>query len=208
MKVLLLSPHPDDAELGAGGTIAKFIEQGHEIAWVVFSICEESIPKDRFPSNVLEKEFIELADFLKIKNFHIYKFSVRNFNFYRQEILDILIELKKEFKPDIVFTTSSYDYHQDHQTLHLETVRAFKDSASILGYELPWNNLKFSSSFFSKLEKRHIDQKYEMMKIYQSQIEIGRKYFSKEYISALAMTRGLQCSSDYAETFEVIKWIL
>ena len=32
MKILVLSPHPDDAELGAGGTIARFIEEVKEVA--------------------------------------------------------------------------------------------------------------------------------------------------------------------------------
>lgn len=43
-KVLALNPHPDDGELGAGGTIAKFVEEGKDVYYIAFSTCEISIP--------------------------------------------------------------------------------------------------------------------------------------------------------------------
>ncbi|MBO8130986.1 MAG: PIG-L family deacetylase [Candidatus Marinimicrobia bacterium] len=30
-RIMIISPHPDDAELGMGGSIIKFIDQGHEV---------------------------------------------------------------------------------------------------------------------------------------------------------------------------------
>ncbi len=35
-KILIISPHTDDGELGCGGTIAKFIEEGNEVDYVAF----------------------------------------------------------------------------------------------------------------------------------------------------------------------------
>ena len=43
-RILILSPHADDAELGGGGSIVKFIEESAEILWVVFSTAGESLP--------------------------------------------------------------------------------------------------------------------------------------------------------------------
>lgn len=54
MNILILSPHTDDAELGCGGSIIKFIEEGHNIYWVVFSTAEESLPLD-LPRDILKK---------------------------------------------------------------------------------------------------------------------------------------------------------
>ena len=43
-KVLCLAPHPDDIELGCGGTVSKLIELGKEVHYCTFSLCEKSIP--------------------------------------------------------------------------------------------------------------------------------------------------------------------
>jgi Uncharacterized proteins, LmbE homologs len=65
MKVLILSPHTDDAELACGGSIIKFLQEGHELLWVVFSVAEESLPKF-LPKDTLKKEFLEITKHLKL----------------------------------------------------------------------------------------------------------------------------------------------
>tara|TARA_Y100000739_G_C20308302_1_gene328716 strand:+ start:165 stop:359 length:195 start_codon:yes stop_codon:yes gene_type:complete len=54
-KILVLAPHTDDGEIGCGGSIARFIDEGKEIYYIAFSKCEESVPKG-FPKNILEEE--------------------------------------------------------------------------------------------------------------------------------------------------------
>ena len=54
-QILVLSPHTDDGEIGAGGTIARFVDAGKEIYYVAFSSCEASVPKG-FPKDVLKIE--------------------------------------------------------------------------------------------------------------------------------------------------------
>jgi hypothetical protein len=100
------------------------------------------------------------------------------------------------------------DFHQDHQIVANEMVRAFKTSASILSYELPWNHIGFDTQLFIKLTEKHIEEKYELLRNYKSQVLKNRPYFSKEFIFGLAKTRGVQCDSKYAEAFEVIRWML
>jgi hypothetical protein len=55
---------------------------------------------------------------------------------------------------------SLHDIHQDHLCIGVEGVRAFKQ-ISILGYELPWNNLTFNTQLFVFLDEKHIDKKIE-----------------------------------------------
>ena len=78
-KVLIISPHTDDAELGAGGTIYKYLKQGRDIFWLVLSTAEESLP-DNMPADTLEKEYLGVVKKLKLKKkqFLIKKFKVRN----------------------------------------------------------------------------------------------------------------------------------
>ena len=54
-KILVISPHTDDGELGCGGSIAKFIEEGDEVDYVALSCCEKSIPPE-YPPDILSRE--------------------------------------------------------------------------------------------------------------------------------------------------------
>jgi N-acetylglucosamine malate deacetylase 1 len=209
MKFLVLSPHTDDAELGCGGTIARFIEEGNEILWVVFSTAEDSLPKD-MPNDTLKKEFLDVIRDLGLSknNYKLCNFKVRHLKEHRQDVLDTLVKIRRDFEPNIVIMPSLNDYHQDHQVIARETVRAFKKDASIIGYELPWNHVTFDTNMFIILDKRHIQRKYKIIKHYKSQIFLNRNYFSKEYIYGLARVRGVQCNATYAEAFEVIRYIL
>ena len=86
-----------------------------------------------------------------------------------------------------------------------ECMRAFKD-ITLLGYELPWNNISFRTSFFARLGGlRHTDE-LKALAAYKSQE--GRDYFKPEYISSLAITRGTQVKTRYAESYEVIRYIV
>lgn len=209
MRILILSPHADDAELGCGGSIVKFIEEGCTILWVVFSTAEESLPKD-LPPDTLKKEFLGVIRDLGLKerDYKIYSFRVRHLHERRQEILEELIKMRNGFNPDLVIIPSLNDYHQDHQVVANEAVRAFKTNASIIGYELPWNHVTFDTNLFIKLNKHHIERKFKILQNYKSQFKKGRIYFSKEYILGLAKVRGTQCNAEYAEAFEVIRWIM
>jgi len=205
--VLAVSPHTDDVELGCGGSLVKFIEEGYEVFYVAFSIAEESL-SPHLPRNILEMEVKEATKILGIpsENLRIFKYRVRKLNYVRQDILEELIKIKKEIKPSIVFIPSVNDLHQDHQTVAMEALRAFKNSASILGYELPWNYVNFSSVFFIPLEDKHLRKKIEALKAYKSQSH--REYMKPEFIKGLAKVRGLQVGKKYAEAMEVYRWVL
>jgi LmbE family N-acetylglucosaminyl deacetylase len=205
-KVLVLAPHTDDGELGAGGSIVKLIESKAEVYYAAFSTAEQSVPAG-FPRDILKTEVKKATLRLGIKedNLLIYNYEVRKLNYVRQEILEELIRLRKQINPDLVFLPSLNDIHQDHSTIAQEGLRAFKQR-TILGYELIWNNLTFSTSCFVQLQDRHIRQKCEALKEYTSQQH--RDYISEEFIRSLAKTRGVQIGSEYAEAFEIIRLVL
>jgi N-acetylglucosamine malate deacetylase 1 len=207
-NVLILSPHTDDAEIGCGGTIVRYLQEKKNIMWVVFSTAEDSIPDD-MPKDILTREFTEVMNKLNIpeKNYVIHHFKVRNLKEHRQEILDILIDLKKSFKPTLVIGPSLNDFHQDHSVIAHEMIRAFKTSSSIICYELPWNHIKFDTQFFVTLTPEQVEQKITLLETYKSQYKIDRHYFSADFVKGLATTRGSQVAEKYAEAFEVIRWI-
>ena len=208
-RVLILSPHTDDAELGCGGTISKLMSLGHEIYWICFSTAEESLPLG-FPKDALRTEFQNVLKYLNLdkNNFSILSHKVRKLADVRQEVLESLINIRNSFDPDIVIGPSLNDFHQDHSVVANEMIRAFKTTSSILCYELPWNHVDFKTQFFVNLDKSHINSKIKMMDFYKSQHAAQRHYFSKDFVLGLAHVRGAQINTNYAEAFEVIRWQL
>jgi len=205
-RILVLAPHTDDGEFGCGGTIAKFVSEGHDVHYVAFSAAEKSVSPE-FPSDILRKEVTEATAALGIppENLQVLKFEVREFPACRQEILEEMVRLDAELSPEMVFLPSRADTHQDHQTVSAEGFRAFKKT-TLLGYELPWNNLVFSTNVFVLLDEEHVSRKIEALERYKSQY--GRSYATGDYVRNLANVRGTQIGVQYAETFEAIRWIV
>lgn len=205
-KILILAPHTDDGELGAGGTIAKLLQQGNEVFYAAFSTAEQSV-REGFPKDILKTEVKNATKVLGIKeeNLIIFNYEVRRLNYHRQEILEDLVKIRSSIAPDVIFMPSANDIHQDHITIAQEGLRVFKNK-TILGYELIWNNLSFNTQCFVKLGKEHVSKKAEALKQYLSQAH--REYMSEEFIFALAKARGVQIGCEYAESFEVVRMIL
>jgi LmbE family N-acetylglucosaminyl deacetylase len=205
MRILILAPHTDDGEFGCGASIAKFVEEGHEVHYVAFSAAEKSVPAG-FPQGILRTEVTEATAVLGIQpqNLVVLHFGVRRFPQHRQEILDVMVRLARDLQPDIVYLPSTSDTHQDHQTVSEEGFRAFKRT-SIFGYELPWNNLTFTTSAFVSVGDEQIEKKIQALACYKSQAD--RSYATPEFVRALASVRGVQIGEKYAEAFEAIRVI-
>ena len=205
-RVLVLAPHTDDGEFGCGGSVVRLIEEKSEVFYVAFSAAEKSVPPG-FPKGVLREEAKQATAKLGIKeqNLILLEYEVRNFPSFRQKILDDMIGLNNEIKPDVVFLPSTRDTHQDHKTITEEGFRTFK-RITMLGYEVPWNNLTFDTNAFIFLEERHVEKKLDSLKCYISQL--GRNYATAEFIKSLAITRGTQIGAKFAEVFEAIRWVL
>ncbi|MDQ1318334.1 MAG: hypothetical protein QG588_1994 [Candidatus Poribacteria bacterium] len=203
--VLVVSPHTDDGELGCGGTITRMIEEGKELYYVAFSICEDSVPEG-FPKNILEVEVKKATATLgiKLENLIIKKYRVRTFPDVRQNILEDLVQLREQLKPDLVFMPSLHALHQDHKTTAEEGLRAFK-RASCFGYDFPHDMIQFNNTAFIILEKHHIQKKIEALNCYESQR--SRKYVDDRFLEGLARVRGCQIHEEFAEAFEVMRLV-
>lgn len=204
-KVLVLAPHTDDGELGCGATMNKLIEAGCRIYYVAFSICEDSVPEG-LPPDILLKELHAATALLGVQEKDVFALHhrVRRFNEVRQDILEYMIKLRYELKPDVVFMPSSRSLHQDHQVIHKEGIRAFK-GFTCLGYDLPWDTFEFPTTSFQVLEERHVAVKIAALKMYKSQSHRG--YVDAEFIRSLARVRGEQGHCKFAESFEVLRMI-
>lgn len=201
-RALVLCAHPDD-EFGCSGTLRRLIEQGTEVHYIAFSMCEKSVPAG-FPQDVLKTEVMNATSIIGIPatNVQLFDFEVRIFPSIRQDILELLVKVRNELKPDAVFLPALSDIHQDHSTVAREGLRAFKHQ-TILGYELPMNTITFGHAAYAALTPAQVDRKIESLAQYQSQS--FRPYATGEFIKGLAKVRGVQCGAEYAEAFEAIR---
>jgi LmbE family N-acetylglucosaminyl deacetylase len=172
----------------------------------MFSICEQSVPPG-LPRDILMTEAIEACAALGLDEKHLIfrRFPVRRFPEFRQEILEELVRLRNDIRPNLVILPSTQDLHQDHGTIASEGWRAFKET-SMLGYEVSWNNLSFPTHFFSVVEEAHLGRKIRAVQAYASQR--FRSYAKESFIRSLAEVRGTQIGQPLAEAFEVIRWVM
>lgn len=203
-NVLVLAPHTDDGELGAGGFLHKLSALGAKIHYVAFSTAQESLPEG-LPDDTLSMEVKKAICHLGISEITILDYPVRNFYEYRQSILDDLIKIRNQSAFDLVLLPANSDIHQDHQVINHEGMRAFKNT-TILGYELIWNSFNFSNHLYVKLDEKNISRKIQALSEYKSQSH--RAYMSEDFVRSLGYTRGLQINHKYAECFEVIRWVM
>lgn len=199
-RILAISPHIDDVELGAGGSIYQ-LNQDNEI-WYLGLSLPPAVEKEPFM-----KEFGESSAILGLEPERVIlkEYDPRNLFHTRAEILQLFYELNKEIKPDLVFIPNSKDIHQSHEVVHAEARRAFK-FCSLMGYELPWNSFEFSMNAFIRLSEEAVIAKTQAINAYATQK--NRLFFSNDIVSDLARVRGKQIAADYAECFEIIRILL
>lgn len=202
--ILVCAPHTDDGELGCGGTIARFVEEGKQVYYVAFTTAGTEPPYTR---DLVKSELRCATDILGISSDRLilYDYEIRKLGYVRQEILDGMIRLRKEIDPEIVFLPSAHDLHQDHITIYQEGLRAFKHR-TLLGYELPWNNITFHTRHFVPLTKAHVQKKVDALACYESQNH--RSFIDRDFIWGLAKSRGVQIDRQYAEAFDVIRSVM
>lgn len=204
-RVLVLSPHPEDGELGCGGTIQRLMAAGAQCWFAAFTIAEKSTHPP-FEPDEQRKEMARSTGILGYEPDHVLveNWQVRTFQEHRQEILDHMIGLRSEIKPDLVFCHCRDDTHQDHQAITREAVRAFKQS-TILGYELPWNTFHFGTEYFVELTEEQVAAKCDALASYQSRSY--RPYLDEKRLRQIMGMRGLQIEAEWAECFEVIRMV-
>ncbi|MBD3421471.1 MAG: PIG-L family deacetylase [Chitinivibrionales bacterium] len=203
-KVLVLCAHTDDGEIACGGALHKFCAEGALVYYAAFS--RASVP-DGFPADIIDTEMWKATNSLGIhrQNVFLYDWQVRKLGYVRQDILEEMICLRDRIRPDLVFLPCKDDLHQDHTTIYHEGMRAFKYS-TVLGYEMPMNNLSFQARGFIPLRREDVEAKVKAVALYQSQ---NHRIFTRaEAVRSLCVTRGMQVGQEYAECFDVIRWVM
>jgi LmbE family N-acetylglucosaminyl deacetylase len=196
-KILVLGAHPDDIEIACGGTLAKLCDAGHTIMGLIVSGGECG---GNSSSRYIEA--MKGAEFLGINKVEIMDFPDTRLDNFVLEISKQIEIVVNEFKPDIVFTHSIHDIHQDHRAVHYATVRACRNLSTILCYESPSITQYFQPNVFVNIEQ-YIDVKIESIREHEDQNK--KSYVQPEQVYGKAIFRGTQAKLKQAEGFEAIR---
>tara|TARA_B100001123_G_scaffold376632_1_gene443434 strand:- start:1033 stop:1713 length:681 start_codon:yes stop_codon:yes gene_type:complete len=207
-KVLVISPHADDAEVSMGGTIKKLTKEGHSVKLLVCIIPNEhrdgSADNEKGELRKLAQENTakDLNVELEILDLDPYTFA------FNRDLVKLLDEKIQEFSPDVIFTQWNHDSHQDHQAVSNATFAATrKNDITVLMYEqltlggiTPYH---FKSHIYVDISDS-INDKLESVERY---IPDTLHHKDLEAVKSLARFRGNQIGVEYAECFEVCKVI-
>jgi len=208
-RVLALSAHTDDAEFGCGGTLHVAQIYRAKVKAIAFCNAWQNLPQGfGFDSRTLVDECYAAFSELGISDVAVIDaFTVRRFTEKRQEILDMMVELKNKFAPDVVFVPCARDIHQDHRVIHDEAMRAFRHS-SVFGYEVPGNTTEFAPTMFVRLSDDVLDTKVSALEKYESQSKRRPDIIINDLVRAQAITHGSFVRTRFAEAFEVYRLII
>ena len=197
LSALCLGAHSDDIEIGAGGTLLRWIAQGVEldVTWCVVGAEGEREHEARASAN----DFLQGAAISKVETL---PFRNSFFPMHGAEIKGWFEELKARVTPDIILTHRRDDAHQDHREIARHTWNTFRDHL-ILEYEIPkWDGDLGQPNVYIPLSKAVMQRKIDLlMKHFGSQQ--SRHWFDEETFRGLARLRGMECRAPerYAEAF-------
>jgi LmbE family N-acetylglucosaminyl deacetylase len=208
LTILAIGAHGDDIELACGGTIAKAVQNGHEVIMVLVTGHASNDHNNIMirTQRAAQQEAKAAAKILGVSKLQILGYQDTCVP-YSAELVSKLDEIIGEFKPDIVFTHFVFDTHQDHIRTAHSTISAARRQNTIFLYE-PINPsgqgyVPFRPQVYVDITQT-IDKKVNSLKAHQSQYE---KYTDKwiEAVVARAQFRGFEMGADYAECFEVVR---
>lgn len=219
-KIIVVSAHPDDEILGLGGTLLKHKQEGDEINWIIVTKVDEinGFSKERVISR--DKEINTIVEKLGIKN--IFRLDYNTMSLSSNSLIKLIPEISDIFnivRPETVYVMNRSDIHSDHRITFdavLSCTKSFRYPfiKTILMYECI-SETEFAPALAEKVFMPNyfvdisdfLEEKINLMKIYNS--EMGKHPFprSSKNIKALATFRGATCGVIYAEAFQLLKFI-
>jgi len=196
--VVCIGAHPDDIELGCGALISDIIDQTR-----VICVTLSDNQKNPLHTNLVEEHYASMS-ILGVKPEHtiLHDFTTRRLKAARQEILEVMIDLKKQYHPEVVFVHTARDIHQDHQTVTEEALRAFRGT-TLLGFDVLRSSYGFFPDFLVEVSEKGVQTKIRALKAYQTYAD--KYYFDENIIHATAIRHGALAERPFAEGFDILR---
>jgi LmbE family N-acetylglucosaminyl deacetylase len=218
MRVLAVAAHPDDLEILCGGTLARFVREGHEVV-----MCHATRgDRGSFEHTSEEIARIRLAEAQRAAELagaeHVtLGLSDAEVNAADREQVRAVVDLVRETRPELVLTHSPNDYMSDHNEISklvfdasfhatlplLETGKPHHSLVAPIYYMDTVMGLGFQPVEYVDVTET-IETKVAMLEAHQSQLTWLRDHDGVDIVEQMKTTtrfRGQQCGVAYAEGF-------
>jgi LmbE family N-acetylglucosaminyl deacetylase len=200
--VLAIGAHPDDIELGCAGTLSLHNAKGDKVCLLILTRGEASGDPE-----LREKECRESAKILGASDVFLGGLKDTMVQDGR-ETIDVIENVLRQVRPDIVYAPSCKDTHQDHRKSGYAAMSACRRVRIILLYEGASTQRDFYPQVFVDI-KQSFETKLKATRVFGSQMNSHNGGYAKavKAIEGLAKYRGYQAGVEVAEAFEVGKFI-
>jgi two-component system, NtrC family, response regulator HydG len=194
--VLAVGAHPDDVEIGVGGTLASYHQMGHQVAILTLSRgARGGVEKER--AGEAEQAAQVLGARLYLEDLEDTRISEGD------PTIRIISRVIDEVDPTMIYTHSIHDVHQDHRNTHRAVMVAARQIGRVFCFQSPSATVDFRPTRFVHIDGQ-LEAKLQAIDAFGSQVAV-RDYLDPELISATARYWSRFGDGRYAEAFEVIR---
>lgn len=194
LSILAVGAHPDDIEIGAGGTLLRLAEAhpGIRACYVVLT----GTPDRHREARQAAAEFLPRANPM----IELHDLPEGRLPAVWDQVKDVLEKLSASFTPDIIIAPFAGDAHQDHRTIGEIIPTVFRDQL-YFAYEIPkWDGDLSRPTIYIPMSLELARRKMELLhKCFPSQH--SRDWWDDEVFLGMARLRGIECRAHYAEAF-------
>lgn len=217
MNVLVVSPHPDDETLGAGGTLLKYKDTGSKIYWLNITNMREEYGYVKEDVELRKNQIERVIEQYKFDKFYDLALEPARLEKYDSGIIRKISDIVDEIRPEIIILPNRSDIHSDHKIVFDWCYSCTKI------FRYPYIKMILTMEILSETDFGIIDdyfipnyyvditdyyqRKNDILEIYES--EIGKHPFPRsiEGVEAIAKFRGISAGTKYAEAFKIMKFI-
>lgn len=208
-NILAVGAHADDVEIGCGGTVAQHVKKNDNVIILIMAessytnytgrvlrSIEEGVNEEKNAAKVIGAKLINLGFKTKCVP-------------YSSESIEAINRIIDDYDIDTIYTHWYHDTHQDHKRTTQSVLSAGRYVPNILMYEPEYpagrSYLGFRNQYYVDIASTS-EIKMNALKCHESQVKKYGDAFL-EAVEARARHRGYEIRSEYAECFEVVRFL-
>tara|TARA_R110000737_G_C14424717_1_gene458469 strand:- start:168 stop:797 length:630 start_codon:yes stop_codon:yes gene_type:complete len=208
MKILAIAGHADDIELAAAGSIIKHTESGDEVVLLLITHSGYASYNGQTirTQATAALEANQAASIMGIEKIICLNYETKKVS-YGVDLIEDINRVVDDIRPDLIYTHWHGDPNQDHSAIAHATLIAARNISKILMYRSNWyrSHLAYDPKMIVDISG-YMDRKVQAIEAHKS--ETGKRGTTWiEYFKNHNRNLGIENGIDYAESFEMIKWL-